>query len=175
MPRSRGRPKTRKRCPGQDAAPRNSGNDNSAASTSTDAETQGGRDPWPDAIRGFHQHCGGLFSVEIIRPPITSADRAETAVAILNWFGQATSRAADDAPLCLDCDTPFSPGAWPAAFLVAMPVGDVATTALLTGICDRCARRSDDDLKQTAQRRLRSIWPDLRELAPEHFHAGGRA
>jgi hypothetical protein len=48
----------------------------------------------------------------------------------------------------------------PDAFLVVTPFAATTGHAMVTGICQRCAKRDDTTLRTTAIRNLRAIYPD---------------
>jgi hypothetical protein len=69
--------------------------------------------------------------------------------------------------LCLSCDTEFSRDEKPAAFVVHSPymLEPANTALLLTGICHKCAKSSDEHLMDVAKNNFRGIAPDLQEVA----------
>jgi hypothetical protein len=68
--------------------------------------------------------------------------------------------------LCLNCDTEFGKTTLPEDFWIITPhLVDWSSPEgklLITGICTKCSRKSDETLETIGMRRMRSIWPDLR-------------
>jgi hypothetical protein len=118
--------------------------------------------------------AAGLWRCEIVR--LDSEPRFENQRVIASWIGALI--VGDHAPLCMSCDTEFKfRNAPPAAFMLLFPFRDNPEIGSATGICERCAARSDDELMEAALAFVRgSLLPDARRLEPGNFHAtGGRA
>jgi hypothetical protein len=68
--------------------------------------------------------------------------------------------------LCLNCDTEFGKTVPLEDFWIITPyLVDWSAPdgkLLITGICTKCSRKSDEMLEAIGMRRMQSIWPDLR-------------
>ena len=82
---------------------------------------------------------------------------------VMLWTAKVITFRRGDGIKCLNCDVEFSRDSLPpCAFLVAMPylVGPHTksqSAAVVSGICQSCARRSDEDLL----RRAKSLWQEM--------------
>ena len=125
-------------------------------------------------MKALHEDGAGVFSIEIIFP--TSMSHPLSELAVMQWIAAVMSGELVR-PLCLDCDTEFSPaGVSPAAFMLITPARADPSMLSLTGICPACAAPTHEELIEMAIRRARSIWPDARRLPEAHMHShGGRA
>jgi hypothetical protein len=127
-------------------------------------------------MRELFREAEGLYGIDIFRNPQVAPADPRIRGAVINWFERAMTLERSKAPLCLCCDTEFYPGQAPAAFSVLTPFRNDYTLLSLTGICRRCATRSDAALAEASVALARkSFAPDARMLPVEHFHAGGRA
>jgi hypothetical protein len=139
------------------------------------AELQKQKQQWAKDVTEFFEQADGLLTVEIIRPP--SPPRPELGIAIIKDITDAIihfmtkADARPQPPLCLCCDSEFSPRQCPAAFLVVMPTNAGVTTVMVTGVCDACTQHDDEALKATVHRDMREF---LEELFPDfcQLHAG---
>jgi hypothetical protein len=127
-------------------------------------------------MRELCDEAAGVYDVGVLRnlhlPPADPRIRG----AVINWLERAMKLERGKSPLCLCCETEFYPGQAPAAFSILMPHRDDFTRLSLTGICRRCASRSDTALAEASVALARkSFLPDARMLPIEHFHQGGRA
>jgi hypothetical protein len=80
------------------------------------------------------------------------------------WFQDAAAANAANAPLCMNYNYPtcFTPEELPAAFAVAVPFAVAKGSALVSGICRKCADGKDSDgLLAIARQSWRKIWPDM--------------
>jgi hypothetical protein len=111
---------------------------------------------------------GGCCSLEIIRSQ--SDPHPTSIVAIQLWirsvfFGR-------NEPVCFGCETvEFSPDIAPDAFLLIAPLRDRPTIISVSGLCEPCAKGSDDQILQAAVLRLKKICPTLRVLPQAHMPA----
>jgi hypothetical protein len=82
--------------------------------------------------------------------------RTRQGLAIALWFRRAQGKKRVEGPLCLGCDREFGPGRHkPEAFCIAQPYYELEpTNVVCTGICRRCARRTNDELMATAAQGL---------------------
>jgi len=88
----------------------------------------------------------GAFELFVIRPG--SRPPYGFATALARW-GRAV--ADGDKPLCLCCDHEFLPGNDPPdAWTLAVPVCASPSMMILTALCERCARSSDDEIMTSA-------------------------
>lgn len=79
--------------------------------------------------------------------------------AVANWLGECASLR----PLCLCCDHEFNnPVAPPLTFVcAAVNLGKDGSPqqVILTGVCEECATKSDDELMKVGLAGLRERWP----------------
>jgi hypothetical protein len=120
---------------------------------------------WKHLIR----QGAGTYTVTVWRVDGPTPDYVACA-AILGWTEAVATGKLD--PLCLCCDERPIP---PAAFSILSPHVDRPEALSVSGICQACATRSDDDLIEAAGAALKCIFPDARRLDSVHVHAAGRA
>jgi hypothetical protein len=130
-----------------------------------------------EIMRELFREAEGLYGIDILRLHAgTPAPDVRIIEAVIGWHDAVLRAERSDSPLCLCCDAEFRRGQMPAAFSILTPHRDNFTLLSLTGICRRCATRSDRELAEASVALARkSFAPDARMLPVEHFHQGGRA
>jgi hypothetical protein len=110
--------------------------------------------PWKRQMRKFHRQTlkgGGAFEMWIIRPEhkltLLHAGEERCLETIDKWLKLLRDGAS---PLCLACEHTFTAPEQPFAFCFSVPFYNEATQAILTGICEKCARKDDAELIEIA-------------------------
>jgi hypothetical protein len=111
--------------------------------------------PWKRGMRKFHRQTrkgGGAFEVMIVRPEhklkLLLAGEGRCLEVIDNWL--EVLRSGQQRPLCLACDHGFIAPEQPFAFCLSFPFYEDATTAIATGICEKCSEKGDAELIEIA-------------------------
>ena len=88
---------------------------------------------------------GGAMETMVVRGPLLLSAKY---FGLMMNFGAEVSRAdAGHGPLCLTCDHEICrSGRGPAALVVTIPIHGAASQAIVSGICQVCAWRSDEEL-----------------------------
>ncbi len=111
------------------------------------------RRQWREGMQSFRQQMrdgrfgeGGAFELFVVRP--NTRPPCGFVSAMLRWR-QAV--ADEDRPLCMCCDHEFRSGNdVPDAWTLAVPMHASPSMTILAALCERCARRSDDDITAAA-------------------------
>ena len=119
--------------------------------------------PWQRKMKEFHRQTwkgGGAFQTEIIRPEhklaLLLAGEERYLRIISEWL--EVLRTGQQHPLCLACDHEFTAPEQPFAFSFAIPfIDDCDTTAIVTGICEKCSAKSDAELLEIAYQGFREL------------------
>jgi hypothetical protein len=99
----------------------------------------------------FGEH--GAFELYVVRPNTRPPYGFASATA--RWLRAVAD---GERPLCLCCDHEFlSAGDPAAAWAFAVPLHSAPTMAIVTGVCERCGRRSDDEIIGSAYRQFRQM------------------
>jgi hypothetical protein len=127
-------------------------------------------------FKAMERQGGGVYSTGILRAPFANFEpfwfdqiRRWSLALHLRWLAEGQKGSA----ICLTCDAEFPPNA-PAAMAAFAPYVDAPPDAIvLSAICDKCAKRSDDEISRAM---MLSLVPNGRELPKEHLHPyGGHA
>jgi hypothetical protein len=129
-------------------------------------------------IRDFNDEVAGVFSIGVVTPIELAAliiKHVGLAAGLIDWL----DRIEQTRPLCIACETVFTPELLPTVWLLAQSVGnDAARGVMLMGACEECCARhpsAEALIAAAADQLKRGAWPDLRVLDPVHFGPGGRA
>jgi hypothetical protein len=131
------------------------------------------------AYREIHQQAnrkaGGYFGVAIFRPEhksllLQNHELSHYRQLIESWLGAV--RSGRQKPLCLACDHEWAIGRWeePGAFCIAMPYYDGATMGMVTGVCQRCSEKGDDELEAIYYRGVKEFGMVDRMPSQEEQH-----
>ena len=128
--------------------------------------TRAMRKKWEKGIRAFHEEVRGgaieyffcSYSDLIEKMALASLLHnnvlaGKVLLGVADWINQM----ANIKPLCLNCDTEFTPSSLPKGFLIALPFAN-KSTALITGICGRCFAL--EDLDERAFQQMKKMWPE---------------
>jgi hypothetical protein len=128
-------------------------------------------------IQDFHREIAGVFSLVVVTPIemlLLIDSNAALAAGLVDWLNQIE----ETRPICIGCETVFTPDLPPTAWLIAQAVHDDAKGVMLMGACEACCDRhptADALIAVACDQLRRGAWPNLRALDPKHFGAGGRA
>lgn len=139
------------------------------------------REKWAEGMRAFETEAahGRLDcyliaredSMSVLEAAILGDHVARRAIqGITGWVERLTGR-----PLCMCCDHEFGATTEVQAFCVVMPVVGVAEGhVIVTGICEPCFARGNDDAGRMtmATTALREVWPELRVVPDAEAQVG---
>ena len=112
---------------------------------------------------GKYHHGVGIVRPQHVRQWVRDGDPT------LSWFSEAVAKWFDECvtlrPLCLACDHEFNDRVAPPLTFICAAVNlgkdGRPKQVILTGVCDDCATKSDDELMKIGLAGLRERWPLL--------------
>jgi hypothetical protein len=120
------------------------------------------------SLRDLDRAVAGAVEVLVVTPAMTKPLLATAAagdtkartilMAIMDYVRHTHTKPKGQGALCLDCEVEFPADEVPLHFLICLPAfAPQPQVSVVTGICEKCAARSD--LADVVTRRLREIWP----------------